>query len=156
MPLPPLLLQRSCRAPGFKCSGMGSRPANVSSEVPRPRSAAWQRRKTPEISLGFAAHAGGSLRGGRCSASVTAPCQVPALPVGNSSLVLFSLSFLLWGKGQILPSIAWCPRNTPSFPDPSLVACSRLLPFLPGAIRVSLQPHSFRAAAHMCRCCFDG
>lgn len=95
-------------------------------------------------------------RGGHRSASAAAPRQPHALPLGNSTLVLFSLGFLLSGKGQLLPSITWCPRNTPSFPDPSLVACSRLLPFLPGATRVPLQPHGFCSAAHMCRCCFDG
>lgn len=45
----------------------------------QPHSAAWQREKAPEIILGLLLMQEGHQEG-RCSASMTAPCQLPAPP----------------------------------------------------------------------------
>lgn len=70
-----------------------------------------------QVSLGFAAPLGTSP-----GQLLLRECDSP-LPTACPSLVLFCLVvvFSFQAKGRSSPSIAWCPRNTPSFPDLPLV-----------------------------------
>lgn len=79
---------------------------------------------------------------GAAAPQATAPRQLPALPLGNPNLVLFSLSFSFRAKGGSSPDLAQCPRNTPSFPELALIACSSPFTFPPCTTRVPLQPHT--------------
>lgn len=71
--------------------------------------------------LPFAAHTGGSL-GELLLHQHISLCQLyPS--IGKQDVCWLVLVLF---KRQLLPSNAWCPRNTPSFPDPSLVPHSYL------------------------------
>jgi len=75
----------------------GSPSANDSSELPRSGAP-----RPPLVLL--------LMEGGHRGAAAPEIYQIPALLLANLALVLFTLSFLLSGKGQLLP---WpCPVSS--------------------------------------------
>lgn len=147
--LQPPLLQRSCRAPRFCGATWGGsfykhQQCGTPAVIHCPTE-----KENPQMSLGFAAPLGTSP-----GQLLLGECDIP-LPTACPSLVLCCLVvvFPFQAKGRSSPSIAWCPRNTPSFPDLPLV----LVPdfhLLSPALSLS-RPTAF-TQWHTCKCCFDG